>query len=87
MTDVVAGVFAFFAAYGIFILFICMLPAMCFSIACGRLAAIKGYTGYRVSGFFFGIFALIYVVGLPLAKDDCRQFARRSTRTSGKSLY
>lgn len=78
-------VVTFFTTYGIIMIFIMMFPAICFSIACRRLAYKKGYTGYGASGFFFGVFALLYVVGLPLAKDDC---SGRSTKTNlGKSLY
>ncbi len=82
--DPLGVVISFFAAYGIIVMFIALFPAICFSIACRRLAYKKGYVGYGVSGFFFGMFALLYVVGLPLAKDDC---SSRTRTNLGKSLY
>ena len=40
-------------------------------VLCKKLAAKKGYTGYFWTGFFLQIMGLIYVVGLPMAKDRC----------------
>lgn len=35
-----------------------------------KLATTKGYTGYFWTGFFLQTIGLIYVAGLPLAKDN-----------------
>ncbi len=40
-------------------------------VLCKKLAAKKGYTGYFWTGFFLQVIGLIYVVGLPMAKDSC----------------
>jgi hypothetical protein len=43
-----------------------------------KLAHKKGYRGYFFTGFFFCIIGLLYVIGLPLAKDcvACERQAR-----------
>lgn len=38
-----------------------------------KLAAAKGYRGYFWTGFFLQIIGLLYVIGLPLAKDNQKQ--------------
>ncbi len=50
-------------------LLIPLLPAIVSGILTSKLAAKKGYYGYFFTGFFFNLIGLIYVVGLPLAKD------------------
>ena len=50
-------------------LLIPLLPAIISGILTSKLAAKKGYYGYFFTGFFFNMIGLIYVVGLPLAKD------------------
>jgi hypothetical protein len=42
-----------------------------FSVLCSQLAFRKGYKGggYALFGFFFSIVALMYVAGLPVARD------------------
>ena len=50
-------------------LLIPLLPAIISGILTFKLAAKKGYYGYFFTGFFFNLIGLIYVVGLPLAKD------------------
>ena len=50
-------------------LLIPLLPAIISGILTAKLAARKGYYGYFFTGFFFNLIGLIYVVGLPLAKD------------------
>jgi len=53
-----------------------LLPAVIMGIFTAKLAAKKGYRGYFFTGFFFFVIGLIYVVGLPLAKD-CAVPARK----------
>ncbi len=60
---------AFFASYGAIIGAISLIPAIFYGILTAKLAAKKGYRGYFFTGFFFSIIGLIYVVGLPLARD------------------
>ena len=49
---------------------IALLPAVIMGIFTSKLAKKKGYRGYFFTGFFFSVIGLIYVVGLPLAKDS-----------------
>lgn len=37
-----------------------------------KLAAAKGYAGYFWTGFFLQTIGLLYVIGLPMAKDNAR---------------
>ncbi len=53
-----------------------LIPAVIMGIFTTKLAAKKGYRGYFFTGFFFSFIGLIYVVGLPLARD-CAVPARK----------
>ncbi|NLI53270.1 MAG: hypothetical protein GX417_02990 [Clostridiales bacterium] len=53
-----------------------LIPAIIMGIFTAKLAAKKGYRGYFFTGFFFNFVGLIYVVGLPLARD-CAVPARK----------
>lgn len=55
------------------------IPAIILGIFTSKLAAKKGYFGYFFTGFFFSFIGLIYVVGLPLAKD-CAVAVRKRTQ-------
>lgn len=46
-----------------------LIPMIILGIFTAKLAKKKGYKGYFFTGFFFNLVGLIYVVGLPLAKD------------------
>ena len=46
-----------------------LIPSIIMGIFTAKLAKKKGYRGYFFTGFFFNLVGLIYVVGLPLAKD------------------
>jgi len=46
-----------------------IIPCVIMGIFTSKLAKKKGYHGYFFTGFFFNLIGLIYVVGLPLAKD------------------
>lgn len=46
-----------------------LIPMVIMGIFTAKLAKKKGYRGYFFTGFFFNLIGLIYVVGLPLAKD------------------
>lgn len=46
-----------------------ILNGIVFATLCRSLASKKGYEKYGSLGFFFGLLAFLYVVGLPLAKD------------------
>ena len=46
-----------------------LIPMVILGIFTAKLAHKKGYRGYFFTGFFFNFIGLIYVVGLPLAKD------------------
>lgn len=48
---------------------VALIPAVIMGIFTSKLAKKKGYRGYFFTGFFFNLVGLIYVVGLPLAKD------------------
>ena len=48
---------------------IALIPSIIMGIFTAKLASKKGYRGYFFTGFFFNLIGLIYVVGLPLAKD------------------
>ena len=48
---------------------IALIPAIIMGIFTAKLANKKGYRGYFFTGFFFALVGLIYVVGLPLARD------------------
>ena len=48
---------------------IALIPSIIMGIFTAKLAGKKGYRGYFFTGFFFNLVGLIYVVGLPLAKD------------------
>ena len=50
-------------------LVVALIPAIIMSIFTAKLANKKGYRGYFFTGFFFAIIGLIYVVGLPMARD------------------
>ena len=50
-------------------LIVLLIPAIIMGIFTSKLAKKKGYRGYFFTGFFFSMIGLIYVVGLPLAKD------------------
>ncbi len=47
-----------------------LIPSIIMGIFTSKLAKRKGYRGYFFTGFFFNLIGLIYVVGLPLAKDS-----------------
>lgn len=49
---------------------IALIPSIIMGIFTAKLAKRKGYRGYFFTGFFFNFIGLIYVVGLPLAKDS-----------------
>ena len=49
---------------------IALIPSIIMGIFTAKLAKKKGYRGYFFTGFFFNMVGLIYVVGLPLAKDS-----------------
>ena len=49
---------------------IALIPSIIMGIFTAKLAKKKGYRGYFFTGFFFNVVGLIYVVGLPLAKDS-----------------
>jgi hypothetical protein len=69
-------ILSFFSTYGIAIAVAGLIPLIFYGILTAKLAAKKGYRGYFFTGFFFTIIGLIYVVGLPLAKD-CAVAVRR----------
>ena len=46
-----------------------IIPCIIMGIFTSKLAKKKGYHGYFFTGFFFNLVGLIYVVGLPLARD------------------
>jgi len=46
-----------------------LIPAVIMGILTSKLAKKKGYHGYFFTGFFFALVGLIYVVGLPMARD------------------
>jgi archaellum biogenesis protein FlaJ (TadC family) len=48
---------------------IALIPAVIMGIFTAKLANKKGYRGYFFTGFFFALIGLIYVVGLPMARD------------------
>ena len=48
---------------------VALIPMLIMGIFTAKLAKKKGYRGYFFTGFFFNLIGLIYVVGLPLAKD------------------
>ena len=50
---------------------VALIPMLIMGIFTAKLAKKKGYRGYFFTGFFFNLIGLIYVVGLPLAKDRC----------------
>ena len=50
---------------------VALIPMLIMGIFTAKLARKKGYSGYFFTGFFFNFIGLIYVVGLPLAKDRC----------------
>jgi Na+/melibiose symporter-like transporter len=50
-------------------LLVALIPAIIMGIFTSKLAKKKGYRGYFFTGFFFNMIGLIYVVGLPLARD------------------
>lgn len=56
-----------------------LIAAIIMGILCRKLARHKGYTGYFWMGFFLGVIALIYVVGLPdlNARKDMRAMMKR----------
>lgn len=67
---------SFFATYGVYIGGLTLLPMILYGIFTAKLAAKKGYRGYFFTGFFFHWIGLLYVVGLPLARD-CAVPARK----------
>ena len=60
---------SFLASYGALISLAALIPSVIYGIFTAKLAKKKGYRGYFFTGFFFNMIGLIYVVGLPLAKD------------------
>lgn len=64
-----SDVFASTAALWYLWLLVLLIPAIIMGIFTSKLAKKKGYRGYFFTGFFFSMIGLIYVVGLPLAKD------------------
>jgi archaellum biogenesis protein FlaJ (TadC family) len=50
-------------------LVVALIPAIIMGIFTAKLANKKGYRGYFFTGFFFALIGLIYVVGLPMARD------------------
>ncbi len=60
---------SFFTSYGIWISLLALVPMIIYGILTAKLAGKKGYRGYFFTGFFFNIIGLIYVVGLPLARE------------------
>ncbi|MEZ4509983.1 MAG: hypothetical protein R2881_10350 [Eubacteriales bacterium] len=66
----------FFANYWFLWLIVPLIPAVIMGIFTTKLAAKKRYRGYFFTGFFFTFIGLIYVVGLPLARD-CAVPARK----------
>lgn len=50
-------------------LLIALIPGIIMGIFTAKLGKKKGYRGYFFTGFFFGMIGLVYMVGLPLAKD------------------
>ena len=70
---------SFMANFWYLCLIIPLLPAIITGILTSKLAAKKGYYGYFFTGFFFNLIGLIYVVGLPLAKD-CAVPVRKRTQ-------
>lgn len=68
---------SFLSTYGIAIAVAGLIPMVFYGILTAKLAAKKGYRGYFFTGFFFAIIGLIYVVGLPLAKDSAVAVRRR----------
>ncbi len=69
MTSVYDNILLLFSSYGLIILIAALLPGIIMGIFTAKLASKKGYRGYFFTGFFFSIIGLIYVVGLPLARD------------------
>jgi hypothetical protein len=65
------SIWAFITAYTILVIVISLLPMIVMGIFTAKLAHKKGYRGYFFTGFFFNLIGLIYVVGLPLARDCC----------------
>ena len=47
-----------------------IIQGFIFGFVCQRLAKYKGYDGYFLVGLFGGIIGLLYVIGLPLRKDN-----------------
>lgn len=66
------------ASYWYLCLVIPLLPAIISGILTAKLAAKKGYYGYFFTGFFFNLIGLIYVVGLPLARDCAMRVRMRN---------
>lgn len=60
---------AFLRSYWWIYCIIALIPMVIMGIFTAKLAKKKGYRGYFFTGFFFNLVGLIYVVGLPLAKD------------------
>ena len=65
LSDVMASTAALWYLW----LLVLLIPAIIMGIFTSKLAKKKGYRGYFFTGFFFSMIGLIYVVGLPLAKD------------------
>ena len=68
-SDYASQVQNFFANFWYLWLIVPLIPAVIMGIFTSKLAAKKGYLGYFFTGFFFSFIGLIYVVGLPLARD------------------
>ena len=65
LSDVMASTAALWYLW----LLVLLIPAIIMGIFTSKLAKKKGYRGYFFTGFFFSMIGLIYVVGLPLARD------------------
>ena len=65
LSDVMASTAALWYLW----LLVLLIPAIIMGIFTSKLAKKKGYRGYFFTGFFFNMIGLIYVVGLPLARD------------------
>lgn len=66
---------AFLQSYWWIYIIIALIPMVIMGIFTAKLARKKGYRGYFFTGFFFNLIGLIYVVGLPLAKDRADKLA------------
>ncbi len=63
-----AGLNYFMPPFIFLLIIILIINGSIWSYVVEKLANIKGWYGFRIYGFFFGIIALIYVAGLPEKK-------------------